>query len=183
MSDLNDDDGADSGGNPAEMQAELRALEAGAAEDAGAIPAGDAAEPAGELVVPLSQELTGMLSMLSKLAAPIFPSLGAIYTDEVCATLGQAIAPVCEKHGWLAGGIGGEYAEEMMCLVVVGPIAYATYAGVRGDLEERARAARAKQAAQGRSQLGAAGVENVAPPPGEQIVPGAKTVSFGAPVE
>lgn len=177
---IEDEGGA---GLPDEMAAELRQLEAGALEDEGATPAvgGEGGDDQTVLAVPLSQELTGMLSMLSKLAAPIFPSLGAIYTDEVCATLGGAIAPVCEKHGWLTGGIGGEYAEELMCLVVVGPIAYATYAGVSGDLAERARAARAKQAEQGRTQLAAAGIERPAAPVGELAVPGQKTVTFGAP--
>jgi hypothetical protein len=157
----------------AEAAADLRALERMADADPNELPDPDAPPPA-PVPPPLDQELAGMLMMLSKVVAPAFPSIAAIYTDEACGAAGAAVAGVCDKYGWLQGGIGGEYGPELMCLFVVGPLAFATYGAVQGDIEAR----RAKQRpvdANGQP----AKIEPVA---GAYRAPGADTVTVGAPI-
>ncbi|KQQ97426.1 hypothetical protein [Massilia sp. Leaf139] len=169
-----DEQGPDTGPSlSAEAAADLRALERQAEDDPNALPDPDAPPPP-PLPPPLDQELAGMLLMLSKVVAPAFPSIAAIYTEESCGAAGAAVAGVCDKYGWLQGGVGGEYGPELMCLFVVGPLAFATYGAVKGDIEAR----KPKQA-----QVGADGRQ--AKPeavPGAYAAPGADTVTIGAPV-
>lgn len=112
-----------------DQAAEHRALTDGAA---GAVVPGAVAEvsPADGLAV----ELVGIAGALLAAAAPMFPSVKAIYTDEVTKAAAASIAAVCVKHGWLSGGLMGEYAEEMMALMVCGPLALATVQAVKSDL-------------------------------------------------
>lgn len=168
-----------SGGGSDEMMAELRELERMADEDpavldqAAAVEAQAAEESAAR--GNLADEIAGALLMLSKVAAPMFPTLAKVYTQESCAAVGAAIAPVCDKYGWMQGGMG-EYGEEIMCLIVVGPMAYATYSAVSVDLEARAERERAEKG--GKS----IGVGKAQPVPGAMSVPGSDTVTIGAPV-
>jgi hypothetical protein len=135
-------------------------------------PVPGAPEPEPEpVVIPLAQEIAAMLKMISGVAAPMFPTVGKIYTDEVCGAIGGVVAPVCEKHGWLQEGIGGKWGEEIMCLVVVAPIAWATVEAAKQDAAARRQEGKAEPAA---ARLEAARV------PTE--TPGAKTVSCGAPI-
>lgn len=158
---------------PDEAQAELRALQAAADADPNELPDPDAPAPVAP-PPPLDVELSGMLLMLSKVLSPAFPSIATIYTEESCRLVGEAVAGVCEKYGWLQGGVGGEYGPEIMCLVVVGPIAFATYGAVQGDIAAR------------RPQKGAPGDPDkqvrVQAPPGTLRAPGADTVTVGVPV-
>lgn len=117
-----------------EQAAELAAIHALAADQV--IPGAPVPEPEPEQE-PLAVQISGMLTMLVAMSAPIFPSLKAIYTEEAIEKVGIALEPVCNKHGWLQDGIGGKYGEEMMALVIVGPLAYATYAGISNDIASR----------------------------------------------
>jgi len=123
----------------------------------------------------LDKEIAGALQMLVGVVGPLFPSLKAIYTEETCGAVGAAVAPVCEKHGWLSGGIGGEYGEELMCLIVVGPLGYATYTAVQNDIEERRQKSKAQDGK----------APNIASkaPAGALATPGSDTVTFGAPIQ
>lgn len=132
------------------------------------LPGGEVAQ-AEAVAVPLAQEISGLLSLLVKLATPVFPSLEAIYTDEVIGAVGAAVEPVCVKHGWLVDGIGGKYAEELMAATVLLPLAWATAEGIKRDI-----AARKKPA------LSQAGPDLAAPVP--EAAPGQKTVTFGGAV-
>jgi len=161
---------------PAEAAAELRALELAASNDPNDQPEpADPNAPVPVLPPPLGEELAAMLLMMSKVAAPAFPSLGAIYTEETCGAVGMAVAGVCDKYGWLQGGVGGEYGPELMCLCVVGPIAFATYGAVQGDIAAR----KAKERPQGDP----AKPGKVTPPPGAYGAPGSDTVTIGAVVQ
>lgn len=136
-----------------EQMQELAALEAMAQSQA--VPGAPQQEQQEEAPpVPLAQEIAGGLLMVANLAAPMFPTLQAIYTQETCQQVGVALEPVCIKHGWLVDGIGGKYKEELLALAVVLPLAFATYKGIQADIE----ASKKKESTQ---------VENVALPLGQ----------------
>lgn len=129
---------------PEEQAAELAALEAMAGEGQ-PLPGSQATEDVGQATgIPLSKEIAGVLAMVVGVVGPMFPSIKTIYTKEVCEAVGEAVEPVCVKHGWLADGIGGKYGEEMMALMVVGPLAYATYVGVQSDIAARKKTSQAE---------------------------------------
>lgn len=119
-----------------EQAAELAALQGMAA-------AGDAQSDAPQentqesQKIALAAEISGLLTMFVGMTKPIFPSLGIIYTEEVIKTVGESLEPVCVKHGWLSGGIGGAYGEELLAICVVGPLAFATYNGMKSDIEAK----------------------------------------------
>lgn len=97
--------------------------------------------------IALAAEIGGLLVMMAGVASPMFPSLEQIYTPEVCEKVGNALEPVCIKHGWLQGGIGGEYKEEIMALCVMAPLAFATYKGIQGDIAAKQPAKQIEAAA------------------------------------
>jgi len=157
-----------------EAAADLRALQLAADADPNELP--DPNEPPPPPPPPpLDKEIAGLVLMLSKMLTPAFPSIGRIYTDEVCDSVGAAVAPVCDKYGWMQDGVGGEYGPEIMCVCVVGPLAFATYTAVQNDLAER----RAKDRTKGEpGQL-----ERPQPAPGALRTPGSDTVTVGAVIE
>ena len=154
MSTIDNDTGGELPGG--EESADLMNLEAMAAGDPQAVvqPVEGEAE-AVQVRAPLAEELAGMLMMLSGMASPLFPSLAKIYTPETCAAVGGAIAPVCDKYGWLQNGMGGEWGPEIMCVAVVGPIGYATVLAVKNDIAARDAKddAKVKQAGQNKLQV------------------------------
>lgn len=159
-----------------EEAADLRALQRAADGDPATVSAEGAEGQGGAVAPPLGQELAGMLFMLSKVVAPLLPSVGAIYTQEACDAVGAAVAPVCEKHGWLQNGVGGEWGEEIMCLVVVGPMAWATYMAASNDMQAMKDKRKAEGVKRGEVIL------NEGPktaPPGALRTPGSDTVTFG----
>lgn len=161
-------------GMASEQAADLAALQAAAAEQPGAMPVSMAEpEPAGPN---LAQEITGIITVAVQTLGPMFPSLREVYTKETTEAAAGAIAAVCNKHGWLQGGMFGEWGEEIACVAVCGPLALATYQGVRGDLAKHKAKAEAKA---GPLAVGA-DLTAPAPPPAP---PTPKTVQFGAPVE
>lgn len=119
-----------------EQAADLAALTAAATEGA-TVPTTAAGEP---IQAPdLAADLSGLITMLVATLGPAFPSLQKIYTPEVTGAAGGAIAAVCKKHGWMQGGMFGEWGEEIACLAIVGPLAVTTVAGIKGDLAARAK--------------------------------------------
>lgn len=127
-----------------EQAADFAALQAAANEGAAVGPVAEGAQPGAAVQGPsLEQEIAGMLKMVSGMVKPALPSVAALYTPEVCDGVGAAVAAVCNKHGWLQGGIGGKYGEEIMCLCLVGPIAWATVEAAKTDIDAR-KAAKAK---------------------------------------
>lgn len=152
----------------AEQAADLAALQAAAAgTDTPATLAGQDEPPRPDLAT----EIAGLAAVAVATLGPLFPSLKEIYTPEVTQAAAQAIAAVCNKHGWLQGGMMGKWGEEIACAAIVGPLAFQTYQGVRADL-----AARAADKPTDPARLTAA-PDLAAAPPGEATPQ--KTVTFG----
>ncbi len=148
-----------------EQAADFAALQAAANEAEAAAP-GAPAEPVAH-VPDLGQEIAGLIKVAVVTLSPMFPSLKRTYTPEVTEAAAGAIAAVCNKHGWMQGGMFGEYGEEIACLAIVGPLAFSTYQGITADMAEAK--ARDKPA------------EQIAGPAEPVTAPGSKTVTFGAP--
>lgn len=149
----------------AEQAADWAALERMAAE--GAQPVGEVA--AVPEVPDLAGELGGVITMAVGMLGPMFPSVQGIYTPEVITAVSGSVAAVCEKHGWMQDGLMGRYGEEIACVAVVGPVAFATYKGIQADIAARKPAQ--PVAASGELEFKAPVVAGN---------PGAKTVSVGA---
>ena len=116
-----------------DQAAELAALEAAAAMSAEQL-AGGAGEPAAAQAPDLGDEIAGILMAVATVLAPALPSLKTLYTPETTGAAGAALAALCRKHGWLDGGLMGEYAEEVTAAMVCGPLAVATWQGVKADM-------------------------------------------------
>ena len=116
-----------------DQAAHLAALSAGAQMTEPG-PGATSDEMSGAPVPDLAMELTGIIGAVVAAVSPALPSLRGIYTEEVTKAAAASIAGVCVKHGWLSGGLMGEYAEELTCLMVCAPLAMATVQGVKADL-------------------------------------------------
>lgn len=156
-----------------EQAADLAALQAQAMNEDQASHQAPAMAPAGP---DLAGEIAGIITVTVQTLGPMFPSLKEVYTKETTEAAAGAVAAVCNKHGWLSGGMFGEYGEEIACLAVCGPLALATYQGISADLAKHKAKAEAKAGALGM------GVDLSTPPPAK-APPAPKTVQFGAPVE
>lgn len=84
--------------------------------------------------VDLAGEIAGLVSMGVALLSPMFPSLKDIYTEQAVGAASTALAGVCDKHGWMQGGMVGGWGEELAAVVIVGPLVFATVQGVSKDL-------------------------------------------------
>lgn len=132
----------------AEQAADFAALQAAANEASAGPPVAGENVPAVQNVLDLANELEGLIKVAVATLAPMFPSLRETYTPEVTTAAASAIAAVCNKHGWMQGGMFGEWGEEIACAAIVGPLALTTYQGISHDMAEAK--ARAKQAENGR---------------------------------
>ena len=117
----------------------------------------------------LATEIEGLVQAAVGMLAPMFPSLPGIYTPEATQAASVAVAGVCHKHGWMQGGVMGRWGEEIACVAIVGPLAFATYQGVKSDIADR----------QPVERIG--GPDLSAPVPVAGPAP-SKAVTFGAPV-
>lgn len=100
------------------------------------------AEKAQQAGADLAQEVSGLITMLVSALSPALPSLTTTYTPEATAAASSAIAAVCQKHGWLSGGMFGNYGEEIAAAAIIVPLGIATYKGVTADIDaakERAK--------------------------------------------
>lgn len=77
------------------------------------------------------------VEMILQIAVPVlsklFPSLVDIYTPEACGAIGQSVAPVLAKYGIDLAAWGGAWKEEIMMVMVCGPIVMATVQGIKAD--------------------------------------------------
>jgi hypothetical protein len=126
-----------------EQAQDLAALEMGVAES----PMLPGEEPAPDPAATLGDEIAGIVLSLTAVLSPALPSLKRIYTPETTKAAGAAIAAVCVKHGWLSGGLMGEWSEEISAAIIILPLSVATYQGVKSDVAElKAKAEPAKKA-------------------------------------
>jgi len=82
-----------------------------------------------------AQQVHLILSMAVPMLSPMFPSLEGIYTDHQNQIVAAALAPVMTKYGINLGGMTDK--PEIAALIVLGPLAFATYQGVKGDIAAR----------------------------------------------
>lgn len=116
---------------PAEQASELAALNAAANEGANVATASvEDVAPA----VNLAGEIKALVLAFVAIAEPIFPSLTTIYTDETAGAAADAVAALCDKHGWAQNGLMGDYGEEVAAAIVLLPIGFATAQGIKVDL-------------------------------------------------
>lgn len=87
----------------------------------------------------LAAEITGLVLAFVGIAKPILPSLQEIYTPETTSAAANAVASVCMKHGWLPGGLLGDWGEEIAAAVVLVPLGMATAQGVKADIAAKRR--------------------------------------------
>lgn len=95
----------------------------------------EAAQPAHDEVA----ELAGLITIVAAMFAPVFPSLGKIYTQETINSLASSTVPVMVKRGRSVASLLGQYAEEFALLVVAAPVALATYQGIKADIEAKSK--------------------------------------------
>jgi hypothetical protein len=160
-------------GHSAEQAADLAALQG----MVGPLPGQEDAGEGQAMAAPppdLAGELAGLVQAAVGMLAPMFPSLPGIYTPESTQAAAGAVAAVCQKHGWMQNGLMGRYGEEIACVAVVGPLAFATYKGMQQDLAARKPPAQVAQARSGELDFSA-------PTPAD-APPSSKTVTFGAAV-
>lgn len=108
-------------------------VEAAAVDGANAPPG---AAPAEEQQPQIDEagQIAGLLTILANMGAPMFPSIGRIYTQQTIGQIAGVLEPVFVKHGWSVSNAFGKYAEEFAALAVILPVALATYQGIREDM-------------------------------------------------
>lgn len=124
----------------APLPPEFAALAAEAAElDAASAPPPTDAQ--GQPVAPVdyAAESAMLLRALVGIAAPFFPSVAKIWTDDKQRAVAAAAAPVMEKYGFTLGDFMAGWREEITLAVVAGPVILETIDGIKAD-----RAAKAK---------------------------------------
>lgn len=123
------------GADLAEQKRDLFALEAMAAGEQ--VP-GQMSDETGAGIAPpkdLKLELTGLLSIAVGVLSPVFPTLKEVYTTESIDQAATVTAALCDKHGWLQGDGLSKYGEEIAAAIVLGPMAFGTYAAINKDLD------------------------------------------------
>lgn len=100
----------------------------------GAAPGGAQGAPDGGAHANVAQEIAFLLSAVSKIAAPLLPSVSAIYTEEACQAIAAELEPVCLKRGWLQGDATAAWAPEVRALLCVVPLSVATYQALLHDV-------------------------------------------------
>ncbi len=156
----------------AEQLADENALRAFVDEEIQAEQAAAAPVPVSEKSGPgLGAELAGYILIGANLLKPFYPHVAAVYTPDMAGLVGSALADVCNKYGWLQGGAGGEYKEEIGLLGVLAVALIPTYEAYRRDMAEKVKNAK-KEPIQGESVR-----VDENPGPG----PGFRGVQFGVP--
>lgn len=122
--------------------------------------------------VNVASEVSAAIKIVVGILSPVLPSLKDVYTDQTIGAVSEAIAGVCNKHGWLQGGIMGKWGEEIAAAAILIPIGMATYNGVKGDLSRLQEQAKAKGGKVKPADLSA-------PVKAPEGAPGAKTVTMG----
>lgn len=128
-----------------EQAADLAALTA-TANDAPVLPGQEPPPPAADQAETLADEIAGIVLSVVTVLSPALPSLKKLYTVETTKAAGAAVAAVCVKHGWLSGGLMGDYAEEITAGIILLPLSVATYQGCKSDIADLKAKAEPKKA-------------------------------------
>jgi hypothetical protein len=105
-----------------------------AAQAPGAVAAAQEEAQASSLADNNGRMVAGVLEMAAPMIAPLYPSVAAVYTPDVCAQVGGALGPVMAKYGIDLGDWGGKYKEELTALFVCVPVALATLKAIKADV-------------------------------------------------
>lgn len=92
-----------------------------------------------------AQEAEGLVVFIVGILKPLYPSLDGIYTPDVCAKLGAAIAPVMAKYNFSVGAWFDKWKEEFNLVIVAGPILMQTLAAIKAENEARAAKEKAEK--------------------------------------
>lgn len=129
---------------PASMEMRAILMQADALDGA-AVAAGPEAMMAAEEEAQasmLADQNTGQVRLILALAVPLlsklYPSLAEIYTDPTCDQVAGTLGPVLTKYHINLGDMGNQWKEEIGAVLVCGPIAVATYQGIKQDIQARA---------------------------------------------
>lgn len=87
------------------------------------------------------QKVALMLALAVPLLGKLYPSIAEIYTDQVQSQVAQSLGPVLSKYGVDLADMATAYGPEIAALVVCVPLAIATVAGVKADIQERMKVA------------------------------------------
>lgn len=82
-------------------------------------------------------QMAVMLAIAVPLLGTMYPSIAVIYTDEVQSRVAASLGPVLSKYGIDLADVAGSYGPEIAALMVCGPLAMATIAGVKADIQSR----------------------------------------------
>jgi len=118
-----------------QLEAQAVALDA----EAAAIPGVETAPQAGGLAVQSQSEAESLdlVRFAVVLFAPLYPSIGKVYTDPTQRRLASVLSPVMEKYGWSVGVIFEKYGAEINLAVVAVPLTMETIKAMRHDTAER----------------------------------------------
>lgn len=84
-----------------------------------------------------AQQVAMMLALAVPLLGKLYPSIEAIYTEQVQGQVAQSLGPVLSKYGVDLADIAGSYGPEIAAALVCVPLAIATVAGVKADILAR----------------------------------------------
>lgn len=134
------DQGAGGAGS-AEMQALLMQADALDGDARAAGPEAMLQNAAEEEAAMVSDQNVGQVRMILAVAVPVlgklYPSIEQIYTDATCDQVAGTLGPVLSKYGVNLGDLGSKWGPEIAAVLVCGPIAVATYQGIKGDIDAR----------------------------------------------
>lgn len=122
---------AAAGDDETEKNAHLQRLQAAAAGDAEPVTVTGETEQG----LTVSDEIAALIKMAVSILKPVLPSVANLYNDETIAAASGAIGAVCDKHGWLQGGVMGQYSVEISAAFVLVPLGFATREAVLSDIE------------------------------------------------
>lgn len=91
------------------------------------------------------QEAQGLIEMAVETAAPLYPTLRAVYTPETVAKLSAALGPLMRKYSFSLFG-ASRWKEELQAAMVCVPVIIATVAAVKADTAARENAAKVSDA-------------------------------------
>jgi len=126
-----------------EQAADLRRLQLAADEpnrELQALEDAEAASQAAEMAVQVDQNSQAVrmgLDVAIPFLCKLYPSLETIYDEGARQAVAMTVGPVMTKYGVNLGDVGGRYREEIAMVMVCGPIAMATYQGMKADIEAR----------------------------------------------
>ncbi|MYM67297.1 hypothetical protein GTP45_10690 [Pseudoduganella sp. FT55W] len=122
-----------------EMQAGMLDGQAAASTPEG-MAAAQAEAQAASLIETNGQTVAGVLQMGATMIGPLYPRVAAVYTPEVCQSVGMALGPLLAKYNVDLGEWGGKYKEELKAAFVCVPIAMATVKALKEDVAENQKA-------------------------------------------